>query len=214
MNPDIHVPTQRPGEQVLLLLRRHWIIFFRYIIQFIALLLFPAAVIAILFFVGDYEVDTESIFYAVAVLVLSLYYLFILLIFFHNFVDYHLDIWVVTDQRILSIEQRALFDRMVAELNILKVQDVTSEVKGKFQTLFDYGNVFVQTGGSTERFIFEQVPRPEEVVKVILQVHDQARQREQLYLLQQNQQTQFSTSAVAPPPPPPYIHTIHEPDNL
>ncbi|OGY87319.1 MAG: hypothetical protein A2233_01295 [Candidatus Kerfeldbacteria bacterium RIFOXYA2_FULL_38_24] len=176
----VHFPTQRPNEHVVLLLRRHWTILAYAVVHLIVFLLIPPLIIFSVIYFGDDIFDTQSIFYILLVLGSSLYYLFVSLGYFHNFVDYHLDIWVVTDQRIIAIEQEGLFKRVISELNILKVQDVTSEVRGKMQTFLDYGQVHIQTAGRAERFVFEEVAHPSEVAKIILQVHDQALKLQEL----------------------------------
>jgi membrane protein YdbS with pleckstrin-like domain len=197
-----HFPTQRPDEKVILLLRRHWLILAREVFHLVVMLCIPPLVIAFSFVYGQFVVDATSWLYVVIIEILSLYYLFVFLTFYQDFVDYHLDIWIVTDQRILSVEQHGLFDRVLAEFSISKVQDVTSEVKGKLQTIFDYGNVHVQTAGSQERFIFEQVPNPEEVVKIILQVHDRVVQEMQ-FVSPQPGQIAYATPPTVPLPIPP-----------
>ncbi len=181
-------PTQRPNERVILLLRRHWTVLARDISQLIMSLLLPPIVIILLMNFTPISLAPGTATYVLVVQGLSLYYLFSFLAYFHDFVDYHLDIWVVTDQRIVSIEQEGLFHRTVSELNIVKVQDVTSEIKGKVQTFLDYGQVHIQTAGEQERFLFEQVPHPSEVAKVILQVHDRTMKIQDLQKIREEEE--------------------------
>ncbi len=183
----LHFPTQRPNEQVVLLLRRHWTVLARDIIQLVASLFVPPIIIALLYAFVNITVVPGSPLYALLVEGFSLYYLFSFLAYFHDFVDYHLDIWVVTDQRIVSIEQIGLFNRVVSELNIMKVQDVSSEIKGQVQTFLDYGQVHIQSAGEKQRFLFEQVPHPAEVAKVILQVHDRTSKLKELENVRQSE---------------------------
>ncbi len=170
----ISFPTQRPNEHVVLLLRRNWTVLARDVIQLVASLIIPPVVLGLLYVYAQISVEPGTGLYVLVVITLGLYYLYSFLAYFHDFIDYHLDIWVVTDQRIVSIEQTGLFNRVVSELNIVRVQDVTSEIKGTIQTFLDYGQVHIQTAGQEARFVFEQVPHPSEVAKVILQVHDRA----------------------------------------
>jgi len=183
----LHFPTQRPNENVVLLLRRNWTVLARDVIQLITSLIVPPVVLAVLYFYADTTIEPGSALYALIIIVLCLYYLFSFLAYFHDFVDYHLDIWVVTDQRVVSIEQEGLFNRTISELNIVKVQDVTSEVRGTVQTFLDYGQVHIQTAGQEARFVFEQVPHPSEVAKVILQVHDRAMKMQELERVRQSE---------------------------
>ena len=61
-------------------------------------------------------------------------------------------------------------EREISELEHIKIQDVTSEVMGVVPTLFNYGFVYVQTAGETERFTFKQVPDPVKIRDVIMQL--------------------------------------------
>lgn len=159
---------QRSDETVLLMARRHWTILFVYVLQLIGLHILPVAVVAIIFWLRGLTFVLTDIVYLLIVLGFSLYYIGIWLIYFHAFTDYHLDIWIVTNQRILDIQQHGLFNRIVAELNMTKVEDVTSEVRGKMQTVLNFGNIYVQTAGEQHRFIFQQVPHPQKIAEVIL----------------------------------------------
>lgn len=167
-------PSQRKGEKVIMMLRRHWIIIWRYVSMLIVFNIIPVAVFGFLVLYLGWTVVPGTPLYLLCVFGISLYYLIIWLHYFHEFVDYHLDIWIVTDQRIINIEQIGLFNRVISELNILKVQDVTSELRGKVQTMLNYGSVYIQTAGTTQRFEFEQVKDPEEVARIIIRAHDNA----------------------------------------
>ncbi len=169
-----HFPTQRPNERVVLLLRRHWTVIAKHLIQLVASLCLPPVILSVLLLFSDFTFIPGELEYVLAVELLSVYFLFAFLFYFESFVDYHLDIWVVTDQRIVSIEQNGLFRRVISEVNILQIQDVTSEVNGGLQTFLDFGQVYIQTAGQTARFSFEEVAHSAEVAKVILQVHDRA----------------------------------------
>lgn len=184
----LHFPTQRPNEQVILLLRRHWTVLFKEIAQAVAILLIPTAIIAVIVAANIVQVEPGSPLYVVLVEGMSLLYLFIFLGYFHNFIDYHLDIWVVTDQRIVAIEQEGLFKRTVSELSMTKIQDVTSEVSGKVQTFLDYGQVHIQTAGERERFIFEDIDHPAQVAKIIMRIHDTVLKREEIERIRMGEQ--------------------------
>jgi uncharacterized membrane protein YdbT with pleckstrin-like domain len=88
----------------------------------------------------------------------------------------------VTNDRILNIEQQGLFSRTVSELDLINIQDVTSEVKGIIPTIFNYGTVHVQTAGEAARFVFEQVPAPERIRQRILEMVTEDKKREHAML--------------------------------
>lgn len=110
---------------------------------------------------------TNQFFAPIVVLFVSIYYLYVWLFAFTSFVDYYLDVWLVTSERIVNIEQQGLFARTVSEQDLHRVQDVTSEVKGFFPTTLDFGTVYIQTAGEKQRFVFKQIPQPYRVVRKI-----------------------------------------------
>ncbi|MFH1621023.1 MAG: PH domain-containing protein [Patescibacteria group bacterium] len=127
------------------------------------------------------NVITVPEYFAIFIMSASLFFLFGLLFLFQYFLDYWCDVFIVTDKRILDIEQKGLFSRTVSELRLYRTQDVTTEVKGIMHSIFDYGDVFIQTAGEKQRFVFEDVPHPTQIAKLILELSEKNR-AEQLEL--------------------------------
>ncbi|KKS13069.1 MAG: hypothetical protein UU69_C0014G0013 [Candidatus Magasanikbacteria bacterium GW2011_GWA2_41_55] len=135
-----NIIKQKQYEKIIYLLRRDTVTFVSrifllvvlagvgYGLYFLLKLLFPALFI-------------NNISFAILILLGSVYALSIWLFFYTAFVNYFLDIWIVTNDRIIDIRQQGLFARTVAELDLFRVQDVTSECHGLFATIFDFGNV-------------------------------------------------------------------------
>lgn len=98
-------------------------------------------------------------------LLIVTFYLFWWLLLYYSWLDYFLDIWIVTNHRVLNIEQRGMFNRIMAEHKLFRIQDVMSEQKGILPTFFDYGEIHIQTAGSEKIVIFEQVPHPHRVAR-------------------------------------------------
>ena len=161
-----HYPHQRPDERIVFYLRRHWFVFFKTILFYAVLLIFPY-----LFFLLSETLFpnllSSSVGFPAIVIGASIYYLFIWLFFFHAFADYYLDMWIVTNHRIINIEQEGLFARVISEQDLQRIQDITSDIHGFFPTLFGYGNVHIQTAGEQQRFTFEQVSHAAEVARNI-----------------------------------------------
>lgn len=105
-------------------------------------------------------------------LFIQVYGMFLALSLFLIFTFYYLNIQIVTNLRIVDVTQTGLFSHTVSELHIDKIEDVTSETNGIFGTIFNYGNVFVQTAGTIERFEFNDVPNPAAIEKIILDLYE------------------------------------------
>ena len=99
----------------------------------------------------------------------SIFFLYSVLFTFQSFIDYWLDVFIVTEKRILNIKQHGLFHRTVSELRMYRIQDVTTEIHGILHTMFDFGNIHIQTAGEIERFAFHNIWRPNDIAKMILE---------------------------------------------
>jgi len=64
-------------------------------------------------------------------------------------------------------------------LKLTKIQDVTSEIVGVIPTLLSYGNIYVQTAAEKERFVFYQIPSPNEVKNQIVRLQEKERHQEE-----------------------------------
>ena len=88
--------------------------------------------------------------------------------FFLLWIDYYFDVWIITNKRVVNVEQKGLFNREVSELELERIQDITTDVKGVIPTFLNYGDVYVQTAGKTERFDFADVPDPYGIKDIIM----------------------------------------------
>lgn len=163
-------PGQEPNEKIIMILRRHWWILFKIIFLYCVLALLP---LFFRFIITNFTNLMDSdIAVIILKLLLSLYYIFALTFFFRAWLDYYLDIWIITSERIVNIEQKGLFSREISTQKLYRIQDVTAEVKGILPTFFHYGNVYVQTAGEQQRFVFKQIPDPYTVTKKIMTLVD------------------------------------------
>ena len=169
-----HLPGSTLEEHRIHTMRAHWItlvpIFLAGLLVFV---LPPLAYEGFLLYRPDIFDDPTH--FTLFVLGASIFFLFGLLFVFQTFIDYWLDVFIVTDKRILDIEQKGLFHRTVSELRLYRVQDVTAEVKGFLHTIFDYGDIYIQTAGERERFEFIDVAHPNQMAKTVLELAEEDR---------------------------------------
>jgi len=76
-------------------------------------------------------------------------------------------VFIITNKRVIDIDFDNLLNKKFSEANLSMIQDVTSEVKGVAQTMFNYGNVLIQTAAEIPEITFELVPNPEKIIKVL-----------------------------------------------
>ncbi len=77
---------------------------------------------------------------------------------------------VITNEHIVDVDQLGLFNRRVSTLRLGEIQDLSADVHGPTQTIFQYGTLHIQTAGERENFAFDYVPHPYELEHYILEI--------------------------------------------
>jgi hypothetical protein len=165
-----------PDEHVLLEVRRHWIVFVGSIVSFVFFSILPLVCYACVYIFSIAPL-IDLLQHTVTIKIMVMLYVLWLLTFWLSFAitwtKYYLDVWYVTEKRIIDIEQKRLFTREVSNLRFDKIQDVTLEVQGFIATWFDFGNIRVQTAAEVSAdFYLTYVSHPEEVKRVIFAQHN------------------------------------------
>ncbi len=174
MNYDIlHLD---PDEHVVLEVRKHWIVFVGYAVSLLVMAVLPCLlfllvkmflpkVLPLLILPGN----TASLF----LFFYSLWLLFLWISFFIQWTKFHLDVWYVTEKRIIDVEQKQFFDREITNLPFDKIQDVTVDIHGMIPTFLNFGNVEVETASEVDgNFVMRAVRDPDNVRKVIFDRHN------------------------------------------
>jgi hypothetical protein len=161
-------------EEVLRVVRCHW---FYIGMHAFSLIIFSLLPIAFVYFVADkvpQELGETVRFYIPHLLFLYTAWLLVMwMILASLWTDYYLDIWCITNKRIIKVDQVALFRRKTGSFRLERMQDVNVEVNGIIATLLDYGTVHVQTASAdVEEFKASFLPKPQEVKSVILAACD------------------------------------------
>lgn len=123
------------------------------------------------------EVNTDPFAHNIFVLITSAYFLLLVPFLTVAFIDFYYDIHIVTDQRVIDIDQNALFARDVSTLSLDMVQDATARNKGVLSNIFNFGDVVIQTSGTQQFFEFHNVLHPTEIATIVHDLADQAKQR-------------------------------------
>lgn len=166
-------PNMLPGEQVVLMLHRHGFVAVRIALLYILLALVPVAAWVLLGTRTDLLENSASTGFALVTMLIGAYALVWGLLFFVSWLNYYLDVWIVTNERIINITQARLFHRVVSEQKLYRVQDVTWQIEGVLGNLFKFGNVTIQTAGEQGKFTFEHIPDPESVAKTVMHLLEQ-----------------------------------------
>ncbi len=159
------------GENVIIEVRKHWIVFVGFVLAIIFATLLPAAAFVLLkvFFPDLFiNIKIDGSKEALSLFFYTLWILFLWISLFVEWTKYYLDVWYVTEKRIIIVDQKNIFHREVSNVRFEKIQDVTLEVQGFISTLLKFGNIRVQTASeNSQEFFMNSVRHPEIVRKVI-----------------------------------------------
>lgn len=146
------------GEKIGYVVHRHWFSVFG---EFFKLALFGMAIPWVLWamFPG---------FFWLAVIWSALSYI----IFIYQFLDWFFDVWIITDQSIMTVEWNGFFNRNSLRIEYETIDGVGYEVSGLGQTLFGYGTIFIEKP-SGETMSMHNAINPKKVELEILRWKEQ-----------------------------------------
>ena len=99
--------------------------------------------------------------------------LLLLLTSFAIWTHYYLDLWVVTDRRIILVDQVKFFNRNVSVFRLERMQDIEYKISGIIPTLLNFGTLKAQTAGANEsNFNSTGLPDPRGLQAKIQQAMD------------------------------------------
>jgi len=165
--------TLENDETIIRYIRKHWILFVVHIFPIIILALLPIIFPALI----DFFLPAQLERFKDAGWALYCMWLIVLWVWgFLLWTEYYLDVWVLTNRKIISADQKTLFNRQMSTLELEKIQDVSIEVNGFIGTMFGYGTIRVQTAGEMRKFALEDAYHPEEAKELILETQVKVRE--------------------------------------
>lgn len=190
------LPIPKEYEKIVLIVKRDWVTFAPATALFLFFCVLPPAIYLL---IEKFEPGLLNTQWLPLIFILggSGWYLFNLLLLFTNFTDFFLDVWIVTNERIIAIIQKGLFHRQVSQTRLYQIQDVRTVVKGPIQMLFSYGDLHVETAGLGHgEFHFDNIPAPNEVARRIMELAEGDRKyhEEKIKMLKMEEQPKIIDS--------------------
>ena len=163
----IHFPGQHKDEEVKIVFRRS--IFFLIMPYILNLVLLIILLVSAAILPNNITILQDPFIGAIFNFIITLIILFILFTAFLTWTHYYLDAYIVTNQRVLTIDQIDFFHRKVSEADIGNVQDIEVVVKGFFSNILNFGDIRIQTAGADQKTLFfDNVPYPYKAKDIIL----------------------------------------------
>lgn len=152
-------------EEILLVARQHWINNVGWIIIAIFMFFVPSflKIVPLLSSFPPAYQFTAVLFW----------YLITFAYTFEKFLSWYFNVYIITTRRIVDIDFNNLLVKRYSDAEIGMIQDVTSEVIGVIPTVFNYGNILIQTAAEINQLVFERVPNPEKIIKLLQELRDE-----------------------------------------
>ncbi|MBI3671765.1 PH domain-containing protein [Candidatus Azambacteria bacterium] len=156
----------REGEKIISVYRRHPFVLALELLPLVVFsIIVVAAAFAVVFIFVSESVDLIKMVFFIMVFFLHIF----LVAIFMELADYYLDVWILTDRRVISVEQMSLFSRVTYEFELEKIQDIEVDVRGILPTLINYGDIRIRTASESRDFVFKQVGGPTHIKDAITQ---------------------------------------------
>jgi uncharacterized membrane protein YdbT with pleckstrin-like domain len=163
------------NERIVAEVRRHMFVFYSRIVGLVILIFLPLAFTStVVDFLNTRILETGG--GTIFTFLYLVWFLILFVVFFFQWTDYYLDVWVLTNERIFDIEQRGMFSRHISVFRLERVQDVTVEVNGLLATFLKFGDVHIHTAGEATDFIIKDAADPLYIKKIIMEEHGKAMQ--------------------------------------
>ncbi len=170
------------NEEIVRVVRKHWIILFGDILALALLFFAPVIIFTGLHFL-PFPVNLPIEWQGSSGYALSFFFLtWVFVVWMKGWdmwTDYYLDVLIITNKRVFTIDQQGLFKRTSSSFRYDRIQDITIRMDGVIATLLDYGTITIETAGEGEDFTATAIPDPYEIKKQINAMQDTSMDKSQ-----------------------------------
>lgn len=158
IKPDIRFDSQGEEEKILLLLRGHPVTQIPWIING-CILLFLLGLLNFVF--GAYLNTSQTLFLNLFVIIVVIAY------YWFNFLMWYFNVGIITTDQVVDVDFGSILYKEVTTADLKKVEDITAKSGGFLASIFDYGNLFIQTAGTEANVEFINIPHASRVAKLL-----------------------------------------------
>ena len=155
--------NQEKDEEIVLLVRRDLITNVPWILTALILIFIPP----LLFLFSDFITPFIQISPQTQLVSILFYYLAIFGFILVEFTLWYFNVGLVTNIRIIDLDVSGILYKHVSETRLNLIEDVSYSQVGSVRSVFNYGDVLIQTAGTLANFEFDRAPEPARIVRVI-----------------------------------------------
>lgn len=164
----------QPNETVLCSARKHWLVFALESAGLVLGALLPIGGTIMIGVSGPIFIQYIGglqIFYQNVIFIIAAWWLIMFMLLAATFTNYYLDILIVTNQRVIDVEQLGLFARDVTSAPLQNIEDIKVEVIGILPSLLDFGNLHIQTAAAMREIVIYGIRHPNKIRDCVIAAH-------------------------------------------
>lgn len=163
--PDLEFRGQKEGEEVMLVLKQHPVVF---IFPLKKLWFWGLWILEIIFVFLSYFFTWQLL-----NIVISYYFYLALVVTIYLFITawycWANTIYLLTNERIIVVEQKGWFSRVISESTLVNILFISHKVEGPLQTLLNFGSIHIRSAGAVEEeIVLANISDPYEVQQEIV----------------------------------------------
>lgn len=150
-------------EHILMRVRKHWFIIGTHMLSISLLAIAPLLIYSLIPAGPWNQLPFGSL--------LTLYTAWLLIMWmalWSVWTNYYLDVWTVTNKRLIAVDQKGFFSRTTASFRFERLQDIIVSIDGLIPTLLNFGSIEIQTASIEKNFKAYGLPNPSEIKAAIL----------------------------------------------
>jgi hypothetical protein len=164
------------GEAILKIVRKHWFIIGAELVWITVSAISPILVLTALALMPDLLPESIHLetYLPLIIFTVSAWLLLTTLVLTMTWTHYYLDLWIITDRRIIAIDQVHFFNRKVSSFRLERLQDIKVTIDGVLATFLNFGTLHAHTAGNNEEnFTTAGLPDPRELQSLIQKATDE-----------------------------------------
>ena len=164
INPEgLIFENQEQDEGIVLLVRRDLITNVPWIVTALILIFIPP----IIFLLNDLFTPFFQISATTQLIAVLFYYLIVAGFILVEFTLWYFNVGLVTNRRIIDLDVSGILYKHTAETRLELIEDVSYAQVGSIRSIFNYGDVLIQTAAKFANFEFDRAPEPAKIVRII-----------------------------------------------
>ena len=164
INPDnVKFENQKADEEIILLVRRDLITNVPWIVASLILIFIPPLISLFSNLLTPFfQISPQT-----QLIAIMFYYLIIVGFILVEFTIWYFNVGLVTNERIIDLDVSGILFKHVSETKLNLIEDVSYSQIGAIRSVFNYGDVLMQTAATYANFEFDRAPEPARIVRII-----------------------------------------------